>query len=90
MKTPSYTKQFKKDIKRIQKSGKKTEKLKKLLYILTEEEYPLSPLYRDHSLEGEFKGCRECHIEGDWLLIYEIIGDDIYFIRTGSHSELFE
>ena len=32
-------------------------------------------MYRDHDLAGNYKGCRECHIEPDWLLIYEVIND---------------
>lgn len=51
----------------------------------------LEAKYRDHSLSGNYKGCRECHIEPDWLLIYEI--DDgilvLMLYRVGSHSELF-
>jgi len=36
-------------------------------------------------------GCRECHITPDWLLIYEVDGDELilYLTRTGSHSDLF-
>ena len=46
---------------------------------------------RDHSLTGNYTGCRECHIQPDWLLIYEISEDTLflYLTRTGSHSDLF-
>jgi len=46
---------------------------------------------RDHSLSGNFAGCRECHIAADWLLIYEIFDGDLilYLTRTGTHSDLF-
>ena len=46
---------------------------------------------RDHSLVGNFAGCRECHITPDWLLIYEIDDGELllYLTRTGSHSDLF-
>ena len=51
----------------------------------------LPPKNRDHALSGDFSGCRECHIQPDWLLIYEI--DDntlyLYLTRTGTHSDLF-
>ena len=47
--------------------------------------------YRDHSLSGNFAGCRECHITPDWLLIYEISNEELilYLTRTGTHSDLF-
>ena len=47
--------------------------------------------YRDHDLSGDYKGCRECHIEPDWLLVYEVINDVLVLMlyRVGSHSELF-
>lgn len=47
--------------------------------------------YKDHNLIGNFKGCRECHITLDWLLIYEISNDELvlYLTRTGTHSDLF-
>lgn len=51
----------------------------------------LDAKYKDHSLTGKYKGTRECHIEPDWLLIYEIRGDVLVLMlyRLGSHSELF-
>ncbi|MEI7948940.1 MAG: type II toxin-antitoxin system mRNA interferase toxin, RelE/StbE family, partial [Gammaproteobacteria bacterium] len=33
---------------------------------------------------------RECHIGGDFLLIYQLAGNHINFVRTGTHAELFE
>ena len=52
----------------------------------------LDAKYRDHDLTGNYKGTRECHIEPDWLLIYEIRGDVLVLMlyRLGSHSELFK
>ncbi len=51
----------------------------------------LEEKYRDHYLSGDYKGCRECHIEPDWLLIYEIVDDVLVLMlyRIGSHSDLF-
>lgn len=46
----------------------------------------------DHQLKGkEFKGCRECHIEPDWLLVYRIIENELLLelLHTGTHSDLF-
>ena len=37
-----------------------------------------------------FLGVWECHIEPDWLLIYDITATEVLLIRTGSHSDLFE
>ena len=45
-----------------------------------------------HQLKGkEFKGCRECHIEPDWLLVYRVIDDELILelLYTGTHSDLF-
>lgn len=49
----------------------------------------LDPKHRDHPLIGDYKGCRECHVEPDWLLVYSTTKSEIYFIRTGTHSDLF-
>ncbi|MBI2252031.1 MAG: type II toxin-antitoxin system YafQ family toxin [Armatimonadetes bacterium] len=89
MRKPAYTKQFEKDIKKLIKSGKDRERIKKVLTALIKEEN-LELKYRDHKLIGKFKDRRECHIETDWLLIYKIFSDEIIFERTGSHSELFK
>ncbi len=89
MRSPSFTKQFKKDLKRIQKRGKNVTKLKTVMSQLIDEE-TLTLKYRDHALSGKYKGRRECHIEPDWLLIYKLEGIKIVFERTGSHSDLFK
>ena len=46
---------------------------------------------KDHKLSGKYKGCRECHITPDWLLIYELTKEELilYLTRTGTHSDLF-
>lgn len=51
----------------------------------------LEERYRDHNLSGNYEGLRECHINPDWLLIYEIRDDELILVlnRTGSHSDLF-
>jgi mRNA interferase YafQ len=45
--------------------------------------------YRDHKLVGDWRDCRECHLAGDWLLIYKSSEEVLTLERTGSHSELF-
>ena len=89
MKTLQVTKQFKKDIKKIRKQGKDFTKLKNLLDIICEGK-ELKTKYRDHKLVCNYKKARECHIESDWLLIYEMHEDIVKLRRTGSHAELFK
>jgi len=50
----------------------------------------LEEKHRDHKLSGNYINHRECHIEPDWLLIYRLIGKEIHFVRTGTHSDLFD
>lgn len=85
------TTQFKRDLKKAQKQNKNLDLLNKVLQQLADG-IPLSEKNRDHALTGNYAGCRECHIQPDWLLIYEIAEDTLflYLTRTGSHSELFE
>jgi mRNA interferase YafQ len=83
------TAQFKKDVKRVEKQGKDPHKLRKVLQALLGGER-LAPQYRDHVLVGQYKGTRECRIDPDWLLIYELTESELVLIRTGSHSDLFK
>ncbi len=89
MRRPSYSGQFKRDVKLAQKRGKDMEKLKEAMRLLIEQ-LPLPPAYLDHPLRGEWKGFRDLHIEPDWLLIYHIDGDTVRFERTGRHADLFD
>ena len=81
---------FQKDVKRMQKRGYNLSLLTEVLKLLADGE-PLPAKYKDHNLTGNFKGCRECHITPDWLLIYEVSNGDLilYLTRTGTHSDLF-
>jgi mRNA interferase YafQ len=88
MKTIRRTSQFKRDVKRMQRQGRDVEKLKRVLEVLVDGE-PLAAQHRDHVLIGQYKGTRECHVEPDWLLIYELGETEIVLIRTGSDSVLF-
>lgn len=88
MLTPVFENTFKKDIKRLQKRGKNMGKLKAVIDKLLNNQ-PLENQYKDHALISNWKGYRDCHIEPDWLLIYKITEDYLYFVRTGSHSDLF-
>jgi len=88
MRTSSRSGQFKKDVKLAEKRGKNLSKLKLILDLLIEEE-PLPAQCKDHSLRGDFMGSRDCHIEPDWILIYQIGSNHVTFERTGTHSDLF-
>jgi len=80
---------FKKDYKLMKKRGKDLQKLKSIIAKLANRE-KLEEKNRDHQLLGDYVHARECHIEGDWLLIYVILNDAIRLERTGTHSDLFE
>lgn len=85
-----FTNQFKKDLKLAKKQNRDLDKLFDVVHILADGR-TLDTKYRDHDLSGKYKGTRECHIEPDWLLIYEIRSDVIVLVlnRIGTHSELF-
>ena len=80
--------QFKRDVKLTIKRGKDISKLKTLMTLLIEDK-PIPPEYKDHPLKGNWTHHRDSHIEPDWLLIYKIDGDDLYFVRTGTHADIF-
>lgn len=84
------TSKFKQDLKTAKKRGYDLSLLQDVLEILASGE-PLPEKYKDHNLLGNYKGCRECHITPDWLLIYEVSESQLilYLTRTGSHSDLF-
>lgn len=81
---------FKKDLKLAIKRGYNIELLDDVVNKLAMQK-ALEEKYKDHELTGDFKGFRECHITPDWLLIYQIINNELilYLSRTGSHSDLF-
>ena len=84
-----WTGQFKKDYKRVKKQDKDLAALRVVIETLAARQ-PLPPRYRDHKLLGRWRNYRECHIEGDWLLIYALTSEALTLERTGSHAELFE
>jgi mRNA interferase YafQ len=89
MRTFRRTSQFKRDVRRMLRRGKDMARLKEALAALACGE-ALALKCRDHVLVGQYKGSKECHLEPDWLLIYELTDDEVILIRTGSHSDLFE
>ena len=83
------TSRFEKDYRKAIKSGKDMVRLKRTMTWIASEQ-PLPPELRDHKLIGNYQGRRECHLAGDWLLIYKLQKDAVIFERTGSHSELLK
>ncbi|MDR0807323.1 MAG: type II toxin-antitoxin system YafQ family toxin [Enterobacteriaceae bacterium] len=84
-----YSIQFQKDVKKAQKRHQDIAKLKTLMTLLMNNALPLPAIYKDHPLQGNYKGYRDAHIEPDWLLIYKITDDLLRFERTGTHADLF-
>lgn len=84
------TTKFQKDLKRVQRRGYDISLLTDIIKKLAAGE-ALPEKNKDHSLIGNYAGCRECHITPDWLLIYEVVDEDLflYLTRTGTHSDLF-
>ena len=82
--TVKFTAKFKKDYKLALKRGCKREKMETVLTLLADGT-------QSEILQTKWNGYRECHIEPDWLLIYEIIEDVLVLsaARTGTHSDLF-
>ena len=83
------TTRFERDVKRMKQRKKDLQKLKPVIEFLLNSK-PLPEKYQDHWLTGNYNNRRECHLEPDWLLIYEPRKKEIVFERTGSHSDLFK
>ena len=85
-----FTGSFRKDLKLAKRQGRNIEKLFEVIGILADGGI-LEERYRDHGLSGQYSDVRECHIESDWLLIYQIVEDSNVLVldRIGTHSELF-
>ena len=90
-----YTKEFLKDWESLSRSGRfNMGQLKTAMMLLIANDAPLGAEWLDHPLKGEWDGYRECHIGGDFLLIYRIEAkgrnETVYFVRTGTHAQLFD
>ena len=90
-----YSREFLKDWKRLTRSGRyDMNKLKEVMLLIVENKGPLPPEWKDHELVGDWKGFRECHAGGDFLLIYKLSKGSkveiVIFVRAGTHADLFE
>ena len=85
-----YSSRFKKDLKPYRYDKVVLLELEKVLDFLAAGK-TLPEKYKNHSLSGEFKGCFDCHLKPDLILIYKIENAEILvlLLRIGSHSELF-
>jgi mRNA interferase YafQ len=92
MRTPIPTTKFKKETSLMERRGKDIAKLDRVIAYLMSE-IPLPAMYLDHPLHGKWAGKSECHIDPDWLLIYETADEapehTVTFHRTGTHADLF-
>lgn len=80
---------FRRDVKRIARHKRDVTALYEIIECLrVGKELPLAS--RLHKLHGKYAGLWECHIENDWLLVYEINDEEVILARTGTHSDLFE
>lgn len=89
MKSILYTNQFKRDYKKRQREKGLDDLLDFIFKNLSEEKSALPAKFRDHPLKGDYRGCRECHLRPDLLLIYVLTSTEVQLVRLGSHSELF-
>jgi mRNA interferase YafQ len=91
--TVKYTSKFKKDYKLAKKRGLNVGKLLAVVNLIADgtNQELLCQQYSDHVLTGNWNGYRECHIEPDWLLVYELVEDVLVLslTRTGTHSDIF-
>ncbi|EGP4892466.1 type II toxin-antitoxin system YafQ family toxin [Enterococcus faecium] len=91
MLTIEFTPSFKRDYKRMMKKHYDETKFRKVINLLVKQEQEvLRTKYKDHALQGNWKGFRELHIQPDWLLIYKIDGKKLILtlVRTGSHNKI--
>ena len=86
---PVRSRQFKRDVKLAAKRQLPLDRLGELIRSLASGE-PLDRGYLDHPLRGRWRGFREAHIGPDWLLIYQVVGDELRLVRTGRHAGLFK
>lgn len=86
-----FTSRFKKDYKRMVKQNKNIDILHQTIEMLAKGQ-ELPEQYKDHELSGNIKGKRECHLQPDWLLMYQYNKNELVLllIRTGSHSEILD
>ena len=89
MKAVKATNRFLRDLKLAKKRGKELVKIETVIDTISKGQQ-LAPKHRPRRLQGEMRGLWECHIEPDWLLIWDDAEDAIILVRTGTHADLFD
>ena len=84
----NFTNQFLKDSKLLHKRHMDINALYDILAKIIWEE-PLPYFCREHNLSGNYNGYTECHVKGNWVIVYRFSPGKVTFVRTGSHSDLF-
>lgn len=92
-----FAREFYRDWERLTHSGRyDMNRIKAVMLLLVANDAPLPPEWLDHALSGEWANYRECHVGGDFLLIYRVAAsskskaETVYFTRAGTHADLFE
>lgn len=85
-----HTNQFKRDLKLVKRRGKNLDLLFQVMSKVENEEV-LKKKLRDHQLKNNWSSHRKLHIEPDWFLVYRLVQNTktVIFVRTGTHSDLF-
>ena len=88
----THSKRFKKDLRKLARSGSFDLIHFNAVVNRLASGLELAAKYRDHQLKGELKEFRECHLASDLLLVYSKEAGvlTLFLFRIGSHSELFE
>jgi mRNA interferase YafQ len=82
----SFTNQFKKDLKLMDKRHRNMDRIYDIMALLIWGE-PLPEHCKEHKLSGNYEGITDCHIEGDWVMLYRKSDEKVVFYYTGTHSD---
>ena len=88
MRELTLTTRFRRDLRRAARRGKDERRLREVLDTLVAGE-PLEPRHRAHQLTGNMAPLWECHIENDWLLVWDENETTVTLMQTGTHSDIF-
>ena len=92
---PEYVPRFLRDVKKLEKKKVDISQLVEVANLICQDDEQsiqiLKQRHKMHNLDGNWDGARECHVAnaGDWLVIWRVKGNVAYFLRTGTHDELF-
>ncbi len=89
MRTIELTKQFKKDYKRAMRDHRKDTNRLQLVIEMLQKDGGLPSDFKPHPLSGNWRPSWECHVQPDFLLIYDVTPSSVRLLSCGSHAELF-